>query len=291
MKFINLKNIQMILLFVAIFFLIKLDIFNRIQTGFINLSLLSWLKGSMMFFGSMLFLSIRWYFLALAFQVELKNNWLQRLDLYYRALFFNTILPGSISGDLIRGMQNSHQNWQSYAIIFSERIIGLCVLLIMYLHWLILKIWIHPFEYPLGWGIYLLTVLIMLWVCFKFIILLASSLFKIQIIESKIWIAFISNIISHCLIIAIYFILQSEVHLVITQGKLFEILMISLLSSAIPLSVFGFGVKDLTLIALLGDFGIPSDQAMLYALLFFTILMSQVMIGGVLEIISKIRKD
>jgi hypothetical protein len=289
MKLLNLKNIQLILLFVAIVFFFKLGIFNRIQAGFINLSLLCWLKGSLMFFGSMLFLSMRWYFLGLAFQFEPKNTWLQRLDLYYRALFFNTILPGSISGDLIRGMQHANQNWQTYAIIFSERILGLCVLLIMYFHWLILKMWLHPFEYPLSWVIYVLTVFISLWICLKAMMLIASHLFNIQIIESKIWMALISNLISHCLIIAIYFVLQSELHLLINQGKLFEILMISLLSSAIPLSVFGFGVKDLTLIALLGEFGIPSDQAMLYALLFFTILMSQVVIGGILEIISKIR--
>jgi hypothetical protein len=288
-KYLNLKNLQICLLILALFFFIKMDVSHQLQDGFQQMSAIDWGIGMLCFFGSMLFLSLRWYFLSLAFTIDLQNTWIERIVLYYRALFFNTILPGSISGDLIRGMQQTHQNWQSLAIILSERILGISVLVAMYLNWMVMKRSIHPFQNLKDLMLYFFILSVLLYLGFKILIWGSKQFFKIKITEKFIWFALIANTISHCLIILIYMHLEAQFHFKISTEQLFEILMISLLSSAIPLSVFGFGVKEMTLIALLKQFGIASELAMTYSLLFLTILMSQVCIGGILEILSKFK--
>lgn len=288
-KSINLKNLQICLFILAIFFFIKMDISHQLQDGFKQMSAIDWGIGMLCFFGSMLFLSLRWYFLSLAFTIDLQNTWIQRIGLYYRALFFNTILPGSISGDLIRGIQQTHQNWQSLAIIFSERILGISVLLAMYFNWIVIKTHLYPFQNLKDLILYFFMLSILIYLGFQFLIWSSKLFLKIKINEKFIWFAIIANTISHCLIILIYMYLASQFHFKISTEQLFEILMISLLSSAIPLSVFGFGVKEMTLIALLRQLGVSSEIAMTYSLLFLTILMSQVCIGGILEVLSKFK--
>ena len=65
---------------------------------------------------------------------------------------------------------------------------------------------------------------------------------------------------------------------------------IAMLVAILPFSVSGLGLREGTLVALLGQRGVPADAALGYSLLVFGItVLSVALVGGVIEAIRWLR--
>ena len=95
---------------------------------------------------------------------------------------------------------------------------------------------------------------------------------------------------AHVLGIAVYFLLAGGVGLAVPFTALGWMRSIAMLVAILPFSVSGLGLREGTLVALLGQRGVPADAALGYSLLVFGItVLSVALVGGVIEAIRWLR--
>lgn len=212
--------------------------------------------------------------------IELKlSNWFN-LKLYYIGMFYNLFLPGGIGGDgykvfvLKRGSEQSVKNLVSAALL--DRISGLAALTFLAL---ILFLFSSSFVLleSFQWLIYLAIVGLypVYYLGLKFVFKRFTTVFGI------------TNLLSFGVqgiqIIAAFFILQS---LGVHSGFIdyLTLFLVSSVVAAIPFTIGGIGAREIVFVYGNAFFGIETNIAVTFSLLFFLLNATSSFIGAFVNI-------
>jgi uncharacterized protein (TIRG00374 family) len=243
------------------------------------------------------FASYRWKLILNT--MRLKITFSTCFQIYWAGMFFNQILPTSMGGDAIRAMmitKNDVALHQAIASIFIERFIGLGILMIaglVYLHYLMVDISV-PINYVLfPIGIFVcLFVFVFNWVSkskfqkvAKFIASTAQELITFVKIFRTQPIIFLRIILlssaSHLSVItAVWLILQDlngYIDIVFVVGGMSATMVLS----ALPVSISGWGVREGVMAILLNPAGVPSSVAVATGIALGTLSIICSLPGGV----------
>ncbi|WP_171060851.1 lysylphosphatidylglycerol synthase transmembrane domain-containing protein [Poseidonocella sp. HB161398] len=249
--------------------------------------------------------SWRWQILlrAQGFAVPL----IELIRAYTIGIFFNSFLPGLMSGDFMRAMDISDRvpsYTRSFLILFVERLTGLFGLLILALLALPLIGREVAFQSGIGWTLIAATcVLAGLTAVFFSKVLRRVMLYltgwpllrrlsgiirnisetsdafasRIRVVYGCIGIsvAFQANVVAH------YFLIGQALGIEVPFYAYFAIIPVSLFVLMIPATVNGIGIREHIFIYLFGQFGVAPQLALSLAWIAFAMVLLQAVGGGI----------
>lgn len=225
---------------------------------------------------------------------------------YAIGIFFNSFLPGVMSGDFMRALDISDRvpsYTQSLLVLFVERLTGMIALLALALFALPLIGWNIATETGIVW-ILAATSAAVIGVSLTFLskpfrslstrISDLRPLHKVRGIVAKI--TETSAIFSGrmgsvygCILISIVFQSAVVLHFYLIAEALnfdvpviyyFAIIPVSLFIMMVPISINGIGVREQAFIVLFGYFGVPASSAISLAWIALAFALAQAVVGG-----------
>ncbi len=250
--------------------------------------------------------SWRWQILLRAQQFAVPL--IELIRAYTIGIFFNSFLPGVMSGDLIRAMDISDRvpsYTRSFLILFVERLTGMFGLLLIAVLALPAIGWEVVSRSGIGW--LLLAVAVVL-VAITAIFLSrhvraaatglgslrglkrlsgimdriseTSAAFseRMRVVYGCVGISFIfqANVVCH------YWLIGLALGIELPLTAYFAIIPVSLFVMMIPASVNGIGIREQAFIYLFGQFGVAAELAISLAWIAFAMVMLQAVVGGII---------
>lgn len=249
-----------------------------------------------------------------------KNNFKELLKLNFIAQFYSFALPSSLTGDISRVINVDKKNTtinDAIVSILIDKIIGffailsLCLIAIYYTSIASLKVFLLP-------SIILFIVLFLLCSLFytKFYEVITQFIISINIIEKSIFHKYLLNFKQILLIIkenilhfkklilnyilSVIFQLLIVIPFVILNNlmelnlNIFDYLIISSVIQILiilPLSIGGLGLRDLSIISIMNLANISNENALIFSLIGYPIILFFVFIGGILIIMKPNTKE
>ena len=227
---------------------------------------------------------------------------------YTIGIFFNSFLPGVMSGDFMRALDISDRlpsYTKSLMILFVERLTGMFGLLVLALGALPLIGWENVIATGIGWvlafvavGLFViyslflsprLQLLIKHFMRLPFVHVFASILTKISetsrifadrkkpvYICALISVAFQANVVLH------FYLIGTALGFDLGLIYYFAIIPVSLFIMIIPASINGIGIREQIFIFLFGYFAVPAAAAVSLAWIALAMVMVQAIVGGIL---------
>ena len=311
--------LKLFLLFVIFFWIIKSVNVNETFTVLTKINLFYFLLAFVLNNLSNLFLTIKWYRLALPLKIQ--SDFFNLLKLNYISIFYSSLIPGQASGELIKGLKLTKSEGSSQKVwvpIFIDKITNL---LIVFIIGFVAVLFDKDFRHntSLVFIISFLTILL----SFITIILFSDNtakiaeftkdslarflvLFKIKnellnnfslkyveaykkhdllMLETLIWSLLIK--LPH---IFVFYILALSLNInltVIESAWLFSIVSIVTL---LPFSFSGLGIREGIIIVILSRLGVETSSALSLSILIFTVGILTALIGGIFELLSGLKE-
>ena len=258
-------------------------------------------------------MSIRWWLILVSIGTHV--NHARILPSYYLGLFCNNFLPTSMGGDVIRIAKMRAEGVNTNLLIFStlsDRIIGLLSIIIMGIIGINTSIAIQDTMNQES----LITINIVSCIIFLTLLLamhskLRNRIFQISVekwtLPSKLnnLLVYCNNnldslknntlipkvillsLISQILIIICYYLIGKSLHIELSFMEYVLLVPIVALLSSIPISVGGLGVREGTIIFLLGAVGVSTPNAVSISLLYLAILILVTIPGSIFLLTGK----
>lgn len=226
---------------------------------------------------------------------------------YTIGIFFNSFLPGVMSGDLMRALDISDRvpsYTRSFLILFVERLTGMFGLLLLAIIAMPLIGWDVVSETGIGW--ILLAVAGIL--CALTAIFLSGQMRAVasrmsrlrglgwmkgiveKINETSMLFAARMRVIYGCIGISVifqanvvlhYWLIGESLGIDLPLAVYFAIIPVSLFLMMIPASVNGIGIREQAFIFLFGQFGLAAELAVSLAWIAFAMVLLQAVVGGI----------
>lgn len=240
---------------------------------------------------SLIFVSVkRW---ALFLPEGLKYSKL--VSLYFIGSFFNTLLPGIVSGDAMKAFYLYKHTGKgtgsaSLASVFMDRYMGLSAMIcIGFLAFILgyphIKDTGKPWVIPLFAGGFLLGSLVLWkinWGKIKALNPFYTSLMEHKKEKKIIYRGLLYGFIIQFIGITSVFILSFSIDINVPIIYFLMFVPIINIASGIPISVFGgSGIREAGFIILFGSIGVPKEDALSLSLLLFAIMCLTSLIGGI----------
>lgn len=307
MKHTSLKILLSLILITIIFF--QVDV-KKILNNILDVELFSLILASILFLCAHLINTFKW-------KILLNNSYslFILLKLNFLSLFYSTVLPGQMAGDIIKGYKLSRKKDNKDELASSvliDRITGLFALVILGFIGVLMSATISDSS--------MFEVLIISTVIFVFLLIISSiNGFTIFFEKyfSKIKNSFLHSILEF--IIRTIKVYQQELRsykkmlLTISLGVVYQLIAIVIsviIGNAmeihigfwdwcwifaivsfvlvLPVSFAGIGVRELSLIGSLSIFGISSEKAIAFSLVILGINLLGTLIGGLIELFDNI---
>ncbi len=234
---------------------------------------------------------VRWRFLMRAFGAEPLPSVGLLVRLTAVGLFYNTYVPGSVGGDVVRGVV-SRRNFDtaaaSYLVVVFERLIGLSALAIVFLVGVI----VAPPLIDLGSVAPYIGGLVLLGVA----VLLAARRSgrraprwgQIPRIHPNagLWTAFGISFIGHALNVTIFWAFATALGLGVGLSTLMVVAPLAFVAAVVPLAIAGIGPREAALVGLLGLAGVGESEALALSLGYAAVLLVVAGVGGVLQLLG-----
>ena len=230
---------------------------------------------------SLLFMSFRWKILLKKY-TSCKCLLSELFKFYLIGMFFNIFLPGAIGGDVTR-IYNASKKYditvkKSTVFVFIERIVGLVsVVIIFCLGSLIISDYYEMMNYDRSLLFLIITIIILAIVSLK-----TYLNKKIDIDYKLITLIFLLSIIGQFGDILIVRLFCYNFSLPVTIYHIMVIMPLVYISSLIPISFGGLGVREGTMAVLFSFIGIDSSIAVIISLLLYFVKVGVGIIGGVI---------
>jgi uncharacterized membrane protein YbhN (UPF0104 family) len=221
------------------------------------------------------FMAIRWN-IIIQHEVQLKVPLLTLYRFYLIGSFFNSFLPSSIGGDIVRVKYSSHlfslSLKRATAIVVSERFFGLAALSALFSIGFFIN---QELTRKLGLASYF-SLIAIAGACIIFCIAKYLAEKKIKI---SFTFAFLLLILSACgqfADILIVFLLASYFELSISISSLMIVMPLVFIATIAPISLGGLGVREGTMVALLSFLNVNTSIAIILA---FSLYLSKLVVG------------
>ncbi|MFN3199603.1 MAG: lysylphosphatidylglycerol synthase transmembrane domain-containing protein [Bradymonadia bacterium] len=220
------------------------------------------------------------------------------IRLFFVGLFYNTFVPGSVGGDVLRGVISRRcfeGGVASYVVVGVDRLIGLSALATVAAvglwaspPWLVLEggsIWL--IVGVSGAGVLAIAVLVALngalgdrlrrmWADIPQVHHPRSLMF-----------AWLISLTGHGLTLGAYTLIAHGLGLPLTVGTLAWVVPLALLAAVIPIAVAGVGPREAVVVGLLALMQIPREDALVFSLSFAMILWLMAGVGGGFSVLGR----
>jgi uncharacterized protein (TIRG00374 family) len=250
-------------------------------------------------------LSTRWWILYKA--QDDKNSCTKAFKGYYFGLFFNNFLPTGMGGDVVRIIYLRKFGFATPLLISStllDRVIGLFSILLMGL----IAIAISPKiavsdSYYVGLVIFSLVAVMSIALAstsrckdfvHRFILKSASNRILVALksfLETinryrnnrqQLLSAVCISLLAQHLVIISYFMIGISLGIDLAFYLYYTIIPIVFITSSLPISIGGLGVREGTLVALFTMYGTTTESAIALSLVYFLVLLSITLPGGII---------
>ncbi len=234
---------------------------------------------------------IRWRVLMGAFGPRDPPTIPTTVRLFFVGLFYNTFVPGSVGGDVVRGVVTRHcfeRRAASYVVVLLERLIGLSALGLVFLVGLAVGPDIVGLRARLPW----LAVLLLVGIATLALALMTQRLSRtiralpeLQRKRSLVWV-FGLSLLSHLSGITATWVLADGMGLSLPFGALLLVMPIAFTAAALPVNVLGIGAREVSLVALLGLLGVEAERALALSLAYGLLFLALAAVGGLLQLVQ-----
>jgi uncharacterized membrane protein YbhN (UPF0104 family) len=241
--------------------------------------------------GNMLIGAFRWRLLMRALGARELPTLATATRVLFVGLFYNTFVPGSIGGDVVRGVvsrRNFDNPLASYVVVLLERLIGLSALGVVFLAGVAWGPPLVDIRALLPWigGLVALGVVIA-------VAAVASGRFgrlwrQIPRFErpADLLAIFGISFVGHGLTIAMFYLLSRGMDLPLTLADLAFVVPLGLVAGVLPVAIAGVGPREAALVALLRLLGIPSARGLALSLAFWALGLVLALLGGLIQLVS-----
>lgn len=298
-----LRAVISIILLVSFFYFIGIEkILNEISKTILSLFILALAIENMGVFLS----AKRWQILL--FDSGLKLNYKEALSFYYIGSFFNTMMPSSFGGDVVKAYKlgKKTSSIEAFSSVVMDRIAGLIAVIIIALT----SISFYYFLIPLH------TLIISMFIIISFIIII-SIIIKTSVIEKLVTIFFnkwkkiekflldviksikeyrnikvwgyviLISLLYHLMLVINNYILSISIGIKTNFIYFLIFVPVSQILVSLPISIQGFGVREGSYSMLFSSVGIDYSSAFSLGFLNQIVKVLTSMIGGVVYVIKK----
>lgn len=275
-------------------------ILNRISIHYILLFLLAFISLTMLN-------GWRWKIMSDAYQIPMSHWFSQKWS--FIALFFNNVLPAGIGGDGFRVYASIRQNGKiakSFAVVFYDRAISFLTLNLM---GFIVLFFLFDFKNNLWlYGIFSISTILFIVLFFipqlAFLMKFIEKIFPFGFVkkiffrmnEAKlqkehiraVLASFALAIVLQLLMIYAHFVVSSALQLSVSFAHLVVFVPLYFLAVVFsPFTVNGIGIREIVFKVFLTQIGMLQEEAILFALIFFTWELILSLSGGVLYLLNR----
>ena len=231
--------------------------------------------------------ALRWLCLLRAFALHAPPVTLAA-RLCYEGLFYNTLAPGAVGGDVLRAhwlrAQDPARDRAHYAVTLGERVMGLLSLGLLFVGGV--------------WGGASAAGLSLLTLCALALAprlaarlaprapaALAAGLSRLATCRPR-WVALALalNTLGHLTSFALFVVLAAELGVRLGAAEWFVSLSVGLFAANLPISVAGVGPREASLVVTLGRYGVTEGAALALSLSSLAVLVILATLGGLLHL-------
>lgn len=273
--------IRLLITSFLLFFLFKKLNFSEVYQILKKSNLLYFVSASFLYILSSYVSTLRWRVFISSSEIKIS----ELFSFYLIGSFFNTVLPGIISGDVVKILIVKDKINLKEAIfsVFMDRYIGFAALvLIGFISFVVFynrlpKNWII-WSVPLAFfSFILISVLLYRLVNFRF--LKDFKVFLVSLRKNQIFKAFfLSLIVQLCVILSVYMIAVC-VDVKLSIFKIFIFLPVIVLITTLPISISGIGLREWCFIIFFSS-SISDQQAVAVSFVWFVSVVFASLVGG-----------
>ncbi len=245
---------------------------------------------------NMIIAGLRWRVLMRAFGAKpLPSPWLLG-RIFMIGLFYNTYVPGTVGGDIVRGVV-SQRHFESaaasYVVVFLERLIGLSALGVVFGLGLLLGPPIIPWSEAAPWIGALVAAGFAILVGARVSGRLASWWSQIPRVHERgdLLLAFAISLVGHGLNLLVFWLLVRGLALDISALELAVVVPLALVASVLPIAIAGIGPREAAMTVLLAQFGATKAEAIAVSLGYAAALLGVAALGGLVQLVWGIPRD
>jgi len=274
--------LRVLISFGLLVYLLKRTDLGALKSAFLAYSPLWWLLGFLVYVAFQAVSIRRWQYICQA--LGFAKGYLYFARLYLINMYFNTLIPGLMGGDVIRSyylVKDGLGLKASSFSVFLDRVAGLFGLCLILL-----------FSLPL-WGNFLPhKVYVFILISASGVILgglglsLVASFRQERLLSPLKWPTSL-GVFSYGLIVQLLYVLQFAVmakglDLSLNFKDLLVIVPVTGFLTSLPISLGGLGIREVTLVYFLGLKGTPQEKGILLGLLIFSTILVGAIPGGTL---------
>jgi hypothetical protein len=238
----------------------------------------------------------RWWALLGAFGGRELPSLTRALRVYFVGLFFNTFLPGSVGGDVVRGAITRRcfdRPAAGFVVVLVERVVGFASLGVVLLAGAALRPATFGLPAPRAGAIAASLALagaVVVVVLRRRLPALWAHVPRCTRPAALPAIVAIS-VVGHALSVATVGLLASGMGLRLSASELLVVVPLALIAAFVPLSLAGMGPREATLIGLLCRLGVTTEDAAALSLAYAAIFLALAATGGALQLLPDPRPE
>ena len=234
---------------------------------------------------------IRWRLLMRGFGARQLPGIPMAIRVFFVGLFYNTFIPGSVGGDVVRGVVSRRMfdnPVTSFVVVLLERLIGLSALGLLFAAGLIWGPKVVAVHSAWSWGAVLIAVGVVLVIG----VLLGGRLSflwrRIPRAERPMDLIGVFGIsfVGHCLNITTIYLLARGMGLSVGALALAFVVPVALVAAILPIAILGMGPREVAMVALLRVIGVPAEQGVALSLAFAFVVTALAALGGVVQLVT-----
>jgi uncharacterized membrane protein YbhN (UPF0104 family) len=233
----------------------------------------------------------RWRILMQAFGARTLASRGEFLLATFVAHFYNTFVPGSFGGDLVRGYitrRSFDQSATGLYVVFFERFVGLAALCVVAAAGLLVGPRIVDYAvvgpYLLGAAAVLLVVGAL--AAFTGRLERFRTLLPAIRVPRLLWPAFGISLVGHLTNLVSFTVLATAMGLPLGPTDLALVVPLGLLATIVPITMAGVGAREATLVGLLSLLSIPTSDAVVFTLSFALVNIGLALTGGIIQLVQ-----
>lgn len=236
--------------------------------------------------------TFRWGLVMRAFGARALPPFGTVLRLFLVGLFYNTFVPGSVGGDVLRGVLSQRvfeRPTASYVVVVVERLVGLSALAVVFLAGVAASPDLVDVSAALPWVAGLAALGLVVLAAARISGRLARWWSLVPPVEDagRLIGAFALSFVGHLINVTIFWVLARGLDLPLGPLQLVVVVPLALVAAVVPIAVAGIGPREAALVGLLGLLGVAEAEALAMSLGYAAVLLAMAGSGGVLQLLGR----